>query len=178
MKNKEQSNIDTRTLFLCGTIIVLLLTIMYLLQTNKIMEEEKLQTSYLISTNTVSLQINTLEELESLLSETPTGYFIFTGYKHDSDEYKLEKDLKPIIDDYNLHEIFYYLDITDFIEDEDEEFLADLSRTLNTQITTVPTIIYYSNDLVANKVEQSSNEYLKASDFEKLLEMYEFEKSK
>ena len=174
MDNKKRE-IPQKNYLICGLLFLgLILGTLYAFKWNEVKKQEKLVESYLIKTNTVSLTINTLEELESTLVEVPYDFFIFTGYTGDLDEYNLEVDLKPIIDDYKLADKFYYLNITDTKEEED--FLEDLSDLLDAKISSIPTIIYVSNDKVSNKITKD-DEYLKASDFEKLLEIYDFEKS-
>lgn len=154
--------------------IAVVIGLLYFFELNQAREDELVSKSFLISSSTTNLIINTLDELESTLNEVPYDFFIFTGYTGSIEEYEIELELKPVIDDYNLYDKFYYLNITDLIEDEN--FLNDLSNILDTNITSVPTIIYVSNDKVANKVT-AGDDLLKVSDFIKLLEIYEFEKS-
>ncbi len=174
---KKKSNyIPTKNYVIAALVVVgTILLGLYIFSWIRIKEEEKYLESYLLSTNTTVLHINTLEELESTLLEIPDNYFIFTGYTGDEEEYELEKDLKPIIDDYGIQNIFYYLDITELMDEEN--FLAELSDILDKEITTLPTILYCINNKVENQTTTEDGEYLEASDFEKLLEMYEFEKS-
>ncbi|MFI3260261.1 MAG: DUF6568 family protein [bacterium] len=155
--------------------LVVLFSIFYVLESKKISEEELVSSSYLISSNTTPLVLNTVEELSTTLLESPQDLFIFTGYTGDLDEYNLEQDLKDIIDDYNLSDRFYYLNVTNL--KEDENFLEDLSTILGDTITSLPAIIYVSNDKVSNTVS-SSNAFLEAEDFIKLLEIHDFEKNK
>lgn len=172
---KKNKNIPPRNYLILFLITAgVILGIMYFFEYKEVQEQELTSESYLISTSTVSLTINTLDELETALVEVPYDFFIFTGYTGDIDEYNLEVDLKPIIDEYSLADQFYYLNITDLLEDED--LYDDLSEILNTDIDSLPMLIYISNDKVANKVT-ALDDYLKASDFLKLLEMYDFKES-
>ncbi len=158
-------------------ILVIIFTIggvFYFLEWKQAQEDLMTMDSYLMTNNTVSLTINTLEELETTLLESPNELFIFTGYTGDIDEYNLEKDLKEVIDNYNLSDNFYYLNVTELMNDEN--FTNDLSDILGIEIDSLPIIIYVSDDHAVNKVS-SSGDYLKASDFVKLLEIYEFEES-
>lgn len=149
--------------------------VFYFLEWQQNKEDLLTSESYLISNNTVSLTLNTLEELETTLLESPSDLFVFTGYTGDIEEYYLEEDLKEIIDNYNLNDNFYYLNVTDLMDDEN--FTNELSSVLGIEIDSLPIIIYVSDDNAINKVS-SSGDYLKASDFEKLLEIYEFKESK
>lgn len=172
---KKNKNIPPRNylivFFLC---LAAIFVTIYIFQWKEYNENELTSKSYLVSTSTVSLIINTLDELETTLFEKPNNLFIYTGYTGDIDEYYLEEDLKSIIDDYSLADQFYYLDITNLLDDED--FLNDLSNVLSTEISSYPVIIYISDDEVINKID-SDDEIIEANDFLKLLEIYEFEKS-
>lgn len=148
---------------------------LYFFEWKSVQEQTLTAESYLISTNTVSLTLNTLEELEIALLETPTNVFVFTGFTGDTDEYYLEKDLKSIIDDYSLADSFYYLDITDLIDDEN--FLDNLSDILDINVKSYPAIVYITEDEDGGNKIESTDEIFEASDFLKLLEMYEFEES-
>lgn len=173
MKNKK--NIPPRNYLI---IVILAISIifgtMYFFEVKEINNKELTDESFLISTSTVSLIINTLEELETTLIESPNNLFIFTGYTDDLNEYNLEEDLKPIIDEYSLKDQFYYLDITEL--KNEENYFEDISKILGTEIESYPVIIYIANDEAVNKI-YSINEMIKSSDFENLLSLYEFEKS-
>lgn len=175
MKNKKKTIPPRNYLILALLFLTAILTTLYIFKWQSVKIEEQVSESYLIKTNTVSLVLNTLEELEVSLLEVPEEYFIFTGYTGNVDEYELEEDLKEIIDDYHLSDKFYYLNITDLIEDEN--LIDDLEELLSTSINGLPAIIYVSNDQVANKLTSSEDEMFDADDFEKLLEIYDFIKS-
>ncbi len=159
-------------ILMLGAVIFLFI---YAFQWQNVKEEESLLESYLIKTNTVSLEIKTIEELENFLNEQPESYFIFTGYTGSQIEYDLEKDLKPIIDDYNLSSIFYYLDVTKL--KNDEELTNTLTDILGIDINHIPSIIYFNEGVATIMIDKDNNDYLEADDFEKLLKVYDFEKS-
>ncbi len=145
----------------------------------QIYREKKYAESYLISSNTTSLEVNDIAEIENTFTEAPTDYFVYIGYRNSEEVYKLEKKLKKIIDQYNINDSFYYIDITDM--KEEDNYLEKLNQALHLQeakITKVPTIIYFKNGVVSkNQIITREDEHLmEASDFEKMLEMYEFKK--
>lgn len=173
---KQSKNIPPRNyLILFLIVIIVIFGTIYFFKLKEIEEQELTSESYLVTTSTISLTLNTLEELETTLLEKPYDLFIFTGYTGDILEYNLEQNLKDIIDNYSLADQFYYLDITNLMEEEN--FLEDLSEILSTDITSYPVIIYISNDEVVNKIDSEDGEMIKASDFLKLLEIYGFEES-
>ncbi len=173
---KKTRLVPLKNYFLAAAMLIgVIFLFIYAFSWKTVKEEEKLLESYLINSNTISLEIETLEELETFLIEQPDEFFIFTGYTGSEEEYLLEKDLKPIIDDYNLSSIFYYLDITDLMDDDD--LINKLSDILGKEIKHIPTIIYVKQGVVAIQIDKDNNEYLEADDFIKLLEVYEFEKS-
>lgn len=174
---KKSKEIPPRNYLICALIfIAIILTTLYILEYNEVKLQEEVSESYLISTSTVSLTLNTIEELETTLLEVPDDVFIFTGYTGSVEEYELEEDLKVLIDKYGVADNFYYLDITQLMDDE-EALKEELSDVLNIEIEQLPIIIYISNNEVANTITSDDESYLLASDFSKLLEIYDFQKS-
>lgn len=135
-----------------------------------IKKEEKLLESYLITTNTTSLILQELDEVDAIFEEAPDNFFLFISYTKDKDVLDLEKEIKPYIDKYNVNDIFYYLDVTDL--KENSEFLNNLNKKLNTQIKYLPTLIYFSHNNIVETLESSDKETLKKDNFKTLLEIY------
>ena len=103
--------------------------------------------SYLLSTNTVYLEIDNIRELRSVLTETPSYYFLYISYIGDSNVYNLEKELKPLIDEYQLQNNFYFLNVTDF-KDSNVNYREDIAEILGIDasiISDIPVILYYSD---------------------------------
>ena len=115
MAKAKKKNISTSSknwiIGIC-TIIVLILLALYFYKWHVVKEEEKYLNSYLIETNTISLQMNDISEIAAVLSETPNEYFVYVSYTEDKDIYEFEKKLKPIIKKYAIQNNFYYLNIT------------------------------------------------------------------
>ncbi len=166
-------------------VIVLIISLLaifmtyYIFSWYNLYENKKFSESYLIKTNTISLEVNDLTEIESTLSESPNNYFVYIGYRNDENVYKLEKQLKKVIDKYNLNDIFYYIDITDL--KEEDNYLEKINEALDlteNKVTSVPTIIYFKDGTVSKDsiISREDGNMMSVGDFEKLLEIFEITK--
>ena len=156
-------------------IIFILLLCWYITSWVKIKKEERLSTSYLLKTNTISYHLDDLKEISSVLQESPNEYFIYISYTGNEDIYKLEKKLKHLIDDYNLKDEFYYLDITSFKNDED--LLNKLGKSFNTKlITNTPCILYFKDNNL-EEVIVDKNKVFNYNKFINLLKDNAYEKA-
>lgn len=138
---------------------------LYFYKWYQVKEDEKYLQSYLISTNTINLEMNDIKEIKTVLSESPTNYYIYIGYKKDESVYRLEKDLKPLIEEYDLQNSFYFIDVTD-IKNNNKNYKEDIAKELNiskNKITNVPIILYFKDGKLA------SDGVTNSKDFEKLL---------
>ena len=173
---KETKNIFTSKNFLIiiGILLILILVIFYIYRVNKVNTSEKYNTSYLVSTGTVSLEIKNLDEVSQILKESPTEYFILITYTGNKDTYNLETGLKTIIDKYKLNDSFYYINIKDILNEDN--YLTRLNNAFETdKITKVPTILYYKDGKIKSLVHRDDNNIINASDFQKLLDIYEYQ---
>ena len=84
--------------YLIGLCIILAIIFLalYFYKWHTVLEQEKYYNSYLISTNTISLEMNDIKEISSVLSETPSYYFLYISYTSSEDVYNLETELKPL----------------------------------------------------------------------------------
>ncbi len=142
-------------------------------------QENEYSESYLLRTNTISLEVNDINEIESTFTEAPNEYFVYIGYRNDENVYKLEKQLKKVIDKYNLNDNFYYIDVTTL--KEEPNYLENLNQALNLdneKITQVPTILFYQNGNLAKEgiITREDQKLMEIGDFEKLLDIYEIKK--
>lgn len=161
-------------LIICAIILGLILVIFYGYRVNKVKETEKLSKSYLLESGTVSLEIKNLDEVNQILAESPTEYFVLISYTNNKSTYSLENGLKRIIDKYKLNDSFYYLNVSD-IMDEDN-YLNRLNNDFNTdKIKKVPIILYYKDGKIVDTVTRYDNNTINASDFQKLLDIYGYE---
>ncbi len=136
-------------LYLIIGIVVVLLICWYAASWLKVRKEEKLASSYLIKTNTITYSIDDLKEISSIFQESPSEYFVYISYTGEDAIYKLEKRLKKVIDDYNLKDEFYYLDITSL--KDDENILNNLNKEFNTDlIINYPCILYFKDGQIAD----------------------------
>lgn len=180
MPKKKKNYVPTKNYFITFIICAMaILLTYYLFSWYNVYQTKKYNESYLLSSKTVSLEVNDLNEIETTFKESPNEYFIFIGYLNDEDEYKFEKSLKKVIDSYDLNDLFYYIDATELKEDSD--YLNKLNDSLKleeTKLASIPAIIYIKNgEVVKDGILTKENaNFTNASDFEKLLEMYEFKK--
>ncbi len=170
---KPKNNL--KTLYIVIAIIAVIAIVgIYIYRVQMIREEEKLSTSYLLSSGTVSLEIKNLDEVSQILLESPTEYFVLITYTGNEDTYNLETDIKDIIDDYKLNDSFYYLNVESIMEEDN--YLTRLNNAFNTdEITTVPIILYYRDGELVDTVTRDDDNVINAGDFQKLLDIYEYE---
>ena len=172
-KNVPTKNYLYALLILIGGIVLAL----YIFEWINVKNEEKLMTSYLISSNTINSSIEDFNSLSQILKETSSSYFIYFGYTGDEDVYEFEKELKRVIDNYKLSDNFYYFDLTK-IKEENQNYLNDIKKTLNIKsIEKVPAIIYVHNGKISDSsiLDGVNGTMLKISDLENLLDIYEYE---
>ena len=176
---KENTTIVNPRNYLYALLILVggILIVWYAFSWYQVKREEKLMDSYLISTNTISSNITDINALTQVIQESPSSYFIYIGYREDEDVYKLEKDLKKIIDKYKLNDMFFYFDVTD-LKEKDDNYLEEIKKVLKIDnLSKVPAIIYINNGEIAkeNVLCGVKNTLLKARDLENLLEIYDFD---
>lgn len=171
----EKKKIDNKTIIIIVlSIIAIILLGIYLYKWYDVKKQEKLMNSYLLTTDTVSLEIKNLDEVPQILTEAPNDYFVFISYTGNEDNYELEKDLKTIIDTYKFGDCFYYLNVENLMKEDN--YLARINSTFKTdKIKSLPTIIYYKNGEIVDVVSRIDNNHINAGDFQKLLDIYEFE---
>ena len=163
-----------RIVIILVIILAFILLGLYIYRWQQVKDEERLSTSYLLSSGTVSLEIKNLDEVSQILSEPPTEYFVLITYTGNEDTYDLETGIKPIIDDYKLSDSFYYLNIESIMDSDN--YLTRLNNAFNTdEITTVPIILYYRDGELVDTVTRDDANVINAGDFQKLLDIYEYE---
>ncbi len=155
-------------------VVGILLTLLFFKWYN-VKKEEKLMISYLLATNTIESSINDLSSLEIIRQEAPSSYFIYIGYTKDEDIYNFEIELKKLIDEYKLNDIFYYVDMTEYKENN-KEYLKLVKNSLDIDdLNNIPAIIYVENGKIENILDGVKNTKLKIDDVKKLLDIYGFE---
>ena len=135
-KKKSKKNIYSlkKTIYIALSIIILILLIWYAYSWYKVKNLEKYYNSYLLNSNTVSLEIKDLNEVVQVLKE--------------------------LIDNYNLKDEIYYVNITSIKNDDD--LYDKINSTFNTKlINNVPAILYFKNKELVNVInyENTSKVY-------------------
>lgn len=174
-KKVENKKIDIKNYIISVLILAVgIAFVLYIFSWYQVKTEEKLMNSYLISTKTVNSVINDLDSYSQIIGEAPNDYFIFIGYTKDENEYNIEKELKDIIDDYKLNDLFYYIDITNI----KDNYLPKLNSTLGVELTNTPSLIYVRNGKIdADNIIVAKNDRLDTNEFKKLLEIYEYKRA-
>ncbi len=109
------------------------------------------------------------DEVENVLLEKTSDYFIYISYTSNKDTYNLENELKDIISKYEIEANFYYLNVTNDLEETN--FIANLNTKLGSNIGSInslPVILYYQNNTLKDYIS-SYNDLFNISDFEALL---------
>lgn len=163
MATKDKENHTKKGVYALLIIIGIVFLFLYINKWQEVKELEKYLNSYLIETNTISLEMTDIDEINNVLSEAPSYYFVYISYTKDKDVHKLEEKLKPLIDEYHLQNYFYFINVTD-IKDTNKDYLDDIASELNlsTDIKDIPTILYFKDGSFISSVDN-------AKDFEELL---------
>ena len=174
-KKNKKNNINFKKLFyfIIGFLLIIFL-IWYIISWKNVKKEEKLMNSYLITSNTLSVEIKDLSETIQVLKESPSEYFVYISYTNDEKVYSFEKKLKKLIDNYNLKDEFYFVNVTNI--KDDENFYKEINNTFNTKlINNIPCILHFKNNEL-KKVIYNKDLNKTYTNFENLLKENEFDK--
>ena len=174
-KKSKKNNINFKKLFyfIIGFLLIIFL-IWYIISWKNVKKEEKLMNSYLITSNTLSVEIKDLSETIQVLKESPSEYFVYISYTNDEKVYSFEKKLKKLIDNYNLKDEFYFVNVTNI--KDDENFYSEINNTFNTKlINNIPCILHFKNNEL-KKVIYNKDLNKTYTNFENLLKENEFDK--
>lgn len=172
-EEKKAVNPSKRLYIILGIILVFVLGGLYVFKWQQVKQKEKLMKSYLVSSGTVNLEIKNLDEVSYYKTEAPSTHFVLISYTGSEDTYNLETGLKTIIDNYKLNDEFYYLNVENLMKEDN--YLTRLNTAFNTdKIKTVPVIIYYKDGEIIDIVKRLDDQVIKAADFQKLLDIYDF----
>ena len=94
-----------------GLVVVIIALTWYGFAWYKIKEEQKVSESYLAKEKVIFKELD-LDEVSAVFSEPPAEYFIYVSYTGDKEIYNMEKELKSLIQEYNLNENMYFLNVT------------------------------------------------------------------
>lgn len=163
-------------IILCGSILITL----YGFQYYQHKKSEKLNTSYLIATNTIESYITDIDTMEQVLNEAPSSYFVYLSYTGDENVYEFETHLKKYIDDYKLNDIFYYIDLTD-VKNNNDNYLEVIKEMFELKhLYRLPAILYIHNGelLETNILDGRYGTIVTMNEIQELLNNYKFEKIK
>ena len=146
-------------LYLLIMILCVVLVTFFIFGIGDKIKNRKLETSYL---NGYISEVN-INEIDSVLTEPNNELFIIITKTNDNKIYKIERDVKKIIKKKNLRDSFIYIDYTD-------GDIKKLNEVFNSDIKTIPAIIYFKNGEFVKSVDN-----INGGEVEKLLEEYEVE---
>ena len=175
VKNATQTITPKTIYIIIGVVLAVILIVIYIYRVNQVRKEEQITNSYLLTTDTVSLEIKNLDEVSQILAGAPqSGYFVLITYTGDAETYALEESIKGIIDDYKLNDVFYYLNVLDIMEQDN--YITRINNAFNTdEIDKIPTILYYQDGELVYVVERDDDNMINSGDLQKLLDIYEYE---
>ena len=155
-----------------GLVVAAVLLTLYGFAWYNVLKEGRVSQSYLVKEKVISNEIQSLDEVEAIFAEVPDEYFIYISYTGSEEIYDMEKDLKKLINKYELNDLFYYLNVTS-IKDKNN-YIEDLNKSLNLdqKVKQVPTIIYVKEGKVVDIIERSDDNMMNVGDFQKLLDIY------
>ena len=165
MKNNKRVVPKKNYLYLLIMILLVVFITFGIVRIGKYYEEKKLEESYLDG----YISQVTLDDVENILTEASSEMFIFVTEVNNESVYNVEKDIKKVIKNRDIRDNIMFIDYTD-----NKSNLNDLNKILNSNIKSIPAIIYYKNGNFVTNID-SSNGLLNAGEFEKLLDSYEVE---
>ena len=166
MKKKEKNN------YIKLIIIILIAVILTIIIGNLYRSvNSNSDTSYLAK------HVSTInyKELSSTITELNSNSFIYLSYTGDNNINDFEKKLRKIIKQYGIEDNFIYVDCTNEIDEN--HTISSLKNILiahNKEIV-LPTIIYFRDNEPIDYIDSTDN-LLRASDFNQLLDKYELER--
>lgn len=128
-------------------ILAIIFLALYFYKWYSVLKQEKYYNSYLISTNTINFEFTDINEIQEVLAETANFYFLYISYTEDETVYNFEKELKPLIDEYQIQENFYFLNVT-HLKDTDTDYKKDIAGELQIDediISDIPVILYFKD---------------------------------
>ena len=161
MKRQEREIPKKNYLYLIIMFIIVIFVTLLIFDIRDNINSKKLETS---NFNQFISEVK-LEEIDSILTEPSSDLFILITKVNDEEIYQLEGNIKRIIKNYDMRENFIYIDYTD-------KEISELNKKLNTNIKTIPALIYYKNGVFVKSVD-SSEDLLNSSDIEQIIEEFE-----
>ena len=171
-KNEKNRTIKPQNYFYSILILVVgIFLTLYIFKWYQIKKEQKLMTSYLLSSNTIESAINDFDTLEQVIQESPSSYFIYLSYTGNERIYNFERKLKALIDNYKLNDAFYYVDLTNLMKNNSNYLDIIMDKLTLKNIKSLPIIIYVNEGSINedNILGGNTTFDIKISEFENLL---------
>lgn len=180
IKTKERKIPTKNYLIALFVMLGIVFITFYIFQWYEVYNNEKITKSYLVSSNLISNEITSLDELQDVLSEAPSEYFLYISYTNDENIYNMETKLKKVIKKYQLEDKFYYFNVTEL--KNNDAYIDEINSMLdltNEKITNIPTILYYKDHKLVNGgiIKKDNNSLMQAEDFEQMLDKLEVVKN-
>ena len=162
---KQERVVPKKNYFLLALLMIMVVVVTFLIfDINNKYQDSKLKESYLNG----YLNEVTENEIDNVMTETTTEFFVLITETGNEEIYKFETQLKKIIKKYDLRDNFIFIDYSE------KDNLDSLNKKFNSNIKSIPAIIYFKDGQYVKNID-SSEGILKAEDFDKLLEEYEIE---
>lgn len=175
---KNERFIPTKNYVLAFVIVVVIILLTwYSFAWYNVFQEKKVSESYLIKEKVISNEITNLNSIEDVFSEAPDSYFVYVSYTGTKEIYNIEKKLQAVINDYNLNDSIYFLNVTEM--KNDENYIEELNKALkldNIKIEKVPTIIYFKEGKAVGITSRNDDNMIDDNDFKQLLDINDFKK--
>ena len=173
-EKKENTKPVTNKIFIIVFVVgIIILLGIYIYKSVGTENKEDMNNSYLLTSNTINLELKNLNEVSQVMAEAPQQYFVLISYTGDENAYNLEKDLKKVIDKYKLNDAFYYYDAKEL--KESGAYLELINKTFKSnKIKKIPAILYIKGNKVIDVVSRNDDNMIKVGDFQKLLDIYDF----
>lgn len=164
---KEKREVPLKNYFIALLIVlVIAIVVLYAKKTYEINTSQRLSQSVL-SRVVGEIKYN---EISSALGEKSSNYFIYISYVKKEDIYNLETKLKKIIANYELQDNFYYINVTD--ELEDANLISNLNTKFNLNLSSkdnLPLILYYESGTLKSILKSYDDGLFSTKTFEKIL---------
>ena len=163
MKKNDRVIPKKNYLYLVIMLVLVVVITFFIFEMNKKYQSRKLESSYL---DGYVSEVN-ITDLNNILTEPNSEQFILVTKTGSEEIYKLETDLKKVIKNHDLRDNFIYIDYTN-----KENDIEELNKVLNSDIKTIPAIVYYKDGEYVKTID-SSTSILNSGEFEKILDEYE-----
>ncbi len=119
---------------------------------NQNYQKNKLKTSPL----TKIVKKHTYSELNTILNQDNNNKFIYFSFTNNKEVYKLDTKIKKILEDNKLVDNFIYFDLSEKNNVVLIDEINNLLKLNENKITSLPSVIYYRNNVISDVVTSSS----------------------